>query len=150
MKHTFLYPLPSDTLFLWRAGRQTATDLFGVPADSPDMWMRLVALDEQLAEARETVTRLIEDADLVCLGWRYAIPGSLHPQIADIEEDVLASTRTVTCLLWDAPLLDPSLRAVVVTALGPPDAEVPGRDPATDITRFLQAHEHQRLLPFWR
>ncbi|MCZ0984279.1 hypothetical protein O1L60_46840 [Streptomyces diastatochromogenes] len=149
MKHTYLYPLPDDALFLWRAGRQSATDLFGVPADSPDMWTRLVALDEQLGEARETVARLIEDADRVCLGQRYAIPGSINPQITDIEEDVHASTRTVTCLLWDAPLLDPSLRTVVVTALGLPDVEVPGRDPAAVITRFLQAHEHQRLIPFW-
>ncbi|MFF3730948.1 hypothetical protein ACFYXM_11645 [Streptomyces sp. NPDC002476] len=149
MKHTYLYPLPDEALFLWRAGRQTATDLFGLPADSPDMWTRLVALDEQLGEARETVARLIENADRVCLGQRYAIPRSLHPQIADVEEDVHASPRTVTCLLWDAPLLDPSLRTLVVTALGLPHAEVLGRDPAADITRFLQAHEHQRLIPFW-
>ncbi|MGW0604184.1 hypothetical protein [Streptomyces sp. NPDC002640] len=55
----------------------------------------------------------------------------------------------MTRLLWDAPLLDPSLRTVVVTALGLPDAEVPGRDPAAHVTRFLQAHEHQRLIQFW-
>ncbi|MFI1225978.1 MULTISPECIES: hypothetical protein [Streptomyces] len=149
MKRTYLYPLPDDALFLWRAGRQTATDLFGVPADSPDMWTRLVALDEQLGEAREAVARLIKDADRVCLGQRYAIPGSLHPQSVDVEEDIHASTRKVTCLLWDAPLLEPRLRVQVDVALAIRNTEVPGRDPAALITRFLQIHEGQRLIPFW-
>ncbi|MDW4912542.1 hypothetical protein [Streptomyces californicus] len=149
MKHTYVDPLPTDAVFLWRAGRQTANDLFGSPADLPDEWMRLVALDEELGAAREALSRLIEGSDRVCLGRWYCIPRSLHPQIADIEEGVHASTREVTGLLWDAPFLEPSLRNRVEAALGLPDAAVPGRDPAADITRFLRVHAGQRLIPFW-
>ncbi|MFF4188449.1 hypothetical protein ACFYZ9_35150 [Streptomyces sp. NPDC001691] len=150
MKHTYLYPLPDDALFLWRSGRGTATDLFGTPAaDNPDAWMVLLALDEQFGAARDAVARLVQDADRVCLGRRYAIPGSLDPAIADFEDGVHPSTREVTRLLWDAPLLNPSLRTLVVAALGLPDAHVPGRDPLPEIIRFLQAHEGQRLIPVW-
>jgi hypothetical protein len=111
--------------------------------------MMLIRLDEQLSAAREAVTRLIRDADRVCLGRSYTVPGSLDPHIADIEEGLHPSTREVTRLLWDAPLLDPSLRTLVLAALGLPDANVPGRPPVEEIVQFLQVHEGQRLIPMW-
>ncbi|MEO3976946.1 hypothetical protein [Streptomyces sp. CAU 1734] len=150
MKHTYLYPLPGGAQFIWRAGRAFATDLFGSPdGDDPGTWKLLVSLDDGIAGARDEVFRLIRDAERVCIGQCYAIPGSINPDIADIEDGVHLSTREVTRLLWDAPVMDPALRATVDRALGPSGPHVPGRDPEPSIACFLDTHEGQRLIPVW-
>ncbi|MGW7314719.1 hypothetical protein [Streptomyces sp. NPDC054865] len=150
MKHTYLYPLPENALFQWRSARGTATDLFGPPpTENPETWMMLIALDEQFGAARDAIARMTHEANRVRLGRRFAIPRSLDPHITDFEEGVHPTTRAVTHLLWDAPLLDPSLRTLVLDELGPPDAVVPRRDPKVEIVQFLQAHEGRRLVPIW-
>ncbi|MGA5442267.1 hypothetical protein ACPCKW_22495 [Streptomyces griseoincarnatus] len=147
MKHTYLYPLPDDAVFLWRLGRTSASDLFGLPGEPDEQWMTLITLDDAFGTARETVMRLIEDADRVCLGRRYVVPGSLDPASPEVEEGVERATREVTHLLWDAPLLSGELTARVLATLS--SGRAPGRDPLVDIAAFLRAHDGRRVIPVW-
>lgn len=149
MKHTYLYPLPEKSLFLWRAGRAYTSDLFGDPEGDSEEWLLLVTLDEQLGQAREALAHRIKDTARVCLGRSYVIPGSVRPDDKEFGREIHPSTREITRLLWDAPHLDAILRTLVVSALGLPEADVSGRDPFDEIVRFLQAHEGHRLVPVW-
>ncbi|MEV8335079.1 hypothetical protein [Streptomyces niveus] len=89
MKHTYLYPLPDDALFLWRAGRTSASDLFGHPPVTADvsLWTVLASLDEQFSDARDAVMRLIVSSDRRCIGQGYTIPWSLDPDTGAIAGD---------------------------------------------------------------
>lgn len=144
-KHTYLYPLPEKARFLWMLGRTGPEDLFGDPAlDHGAGWLTTVGLEDTFAHARDVVTRLIENADRVCIGHGYTIPDS---QVGAEYHDTHELTRLITRRLWDGETVTRRTRSYIMGYVR--QSDVPGRDPAEDIDDFLTRHMGQLIIPVW-
>lgn len=152
MNHTYLYPLPASARFLWMLGRADTMDLFGFPDDTHKAGvLTTLRLDDELAQARNTVLRLINDAPRVCIGRGYTIPGSVVCRGDDV---IHWSTKRLTQWFWDAPVLTPDLAARTIRDLDKcldrsGNTLVAGRDPHDNIVKFLHSHADQPIIPVW-
>lgn len=155
MKHTYLYPITDQELWLWRASRMDGSDLFGSPpADAPDVeWSLDHGIGESLFAARNELHKRLKSRDRICIGRHYVIPGSLCEAAQDRQRLADITVCRVTELLWDAPYFIPRFREEVYVLLEPV-AGRDGRDSLVEIRDFLKycgsPSENQiRVVPVW-
>lgn len=150
MKHTYLYPVVNNDLWLWRAGRMDADDLFGVPnLNAPDdFWAMNVGIADALGAARKRLFGRLKNRDRICVGRHYAIPGSLSDTAQERQREADLVVHQITSLTWDAPILDSYLSNEMRLLLRQ-SAGTEGRDEWSEISTFLAAQEGHRVIPVW-
>jgi hypothetical protein len=155
VKHTYLYPITSAELWLWRASRMDGGDLFGnPPVDAPDAeWSLCVGIADAIGAARTELHKRLETRDRICIGRHYVIPGSLDEGARARGRDADGTVRGLTELLWDAPpFLDDTYGLAYVELKA--TAGTGGRDEWSEIRSFLGKHVSTqenpvRLVPVW-
>lgn len=152
MKHTYLYPLRDGELWLWRAARMDATDLFGSPdADTaPDVEGSLaVGISDALGAARDELHKRIKDRPSICIGRHYVIPDSLCDVAREREVEADQVVRNISYRFWDAAHLHRIPYADTYNELKK-GAGLNGRDDWAALQEFLATHRGQRVVPVWK
>lgn len=157
MKHTYLYPIADGELWLWRAARMDAWDLFGSPdleADGEE-WRLHREIGEASAKARDELHKRLKSRDRVCIGRSYVIPGSLCDVAKERAREADATVRDITQELWEAPYFYGHTWAWVIGSLKIA-GEGGGRDEWADLQVFCKAHrctkengKRTRVIPVW-
>jgi hypothetical protein len=132
-----------------------AGDLFGLPdtEEIEPLWTMQSRISEAVGEARDELYKRLKSRDRICIGRHYVIPGTLDEGAQDRACSADGVVRTITEVLWDAPLFRGSLYTCVYTELHR-SAGRGGRDAWGDIAAFLRMYgkvpaDPYRLVPVW-
>lgn len=155
MKHTYLHPLHADELWLWRAARMDAGDLFGMPGteDVDSVWSIELGISDALGRAREELHRRLNSRDRICVGRHYVIPGTLDEGAQDRARSADVTVHGLTRELWDAPVFTGDVYTKVYLQLER-TAGRDGRDTWAEMLPFLRMYgfapaEPWRVVPVW-